>query len=1066
MENIESISKLSPVQEGMLFHTIYEPEKEYYIVQKIVDFQGDLDVDALKESIYAVHEKYDVLRSTFEWDELSEPLRITHKKFNVSWTDYPLNEDCKSNIRLENKIEEILRNNISGVLDLSKEPPLKWALIYLNDCKYKLVFTHHHIILDGWSLELLFEEIMKNYNLLIKGFSINKIKAESFNEYVDWLYQKNLLEEEFFWKENLRGFESPTPVKLFHNHETKESYKTRVSSIKLNKELVETIVNASRKNQLSINTILQGAWGLLLHNYTSANEVIFGSTFSGRTAELEGSENRIGMFINTLPVRVNFKKQKTIDYLKDFQMLSNGIQQHQNLSPILIKQLSGIKQKEVIFNTIFVFEKYTKSTKENWQGLTIINKETRESSHYPLSLIVTPDKNENWQVNIKHDEFYLSNKNAQRVLKHYQTLILSIINNLDNNLMECSYMSQKELLFITNDLSRGEESSRELKHFNQIFKENVYKNPNSISAVDGNSKYTYQDLFNKANTIAASLIEKGVKFGDVIGIYMDREVNLLSSILATWKLGASFVPIDTMLGKERISYIVKDAQINTLLIGSDNLSDDLSDLNINIYFTNELILNDSSQNIEDEEITLQNIAYIIYTSGSTGQPKGVMVSHENLSNYIQHAVSEYMNGGEGAILHSSIGFDLTLTSLLVPLAQEKTVFICSSKEKNNLSKQINTTKVGFTKLTPSHLKMLEYELDIKEASSYCDKWILGGEALTYETIKPWLEASSSNTFINEYGPTEATIGCTTFEVNKEYNDRQDGIVPIGKPIKNTQVYILNDLMRPVPIGVLGEIYIAGKGVAKGYLNKPTLTKEKFLDNPFSSNEEKIYKTGDIGFYLDNGDMVYVGRNDDQIKVRGYRIEPKEIEKILIEFAKVNEAKVISSKDNLNSERLVAYIVDVNSDNTPKNYKSILRNHLPEYLVPDKIIQLDFLPLTLNLKVDIKKLPEPNWSNLDSDMAPPTTELEKNILKVWTSILDIESIGINDDFFDIGGHSLLAIKVIATLRAKFNISLLVSDIFKYSTIFKLSLYIKTLTQKELSDKETLGIKPVRKQRIKQ
>ncbi|MDD1505460.1 amino acid adenylation domain-containing protein [Lysinibacillus sp. CNPSo 3705] len=1059
MENIESISKLSSVQEGMLFHTIYEPEKKYYIVQKILDFEGKLNIHALKESIIAVQEKHDILRSTFQWDRLSEPLRITHKKIKIAWKEHFLTEEMNNN-----SIEEILNNDISEISDLSKEPPLRWSLIHMDDNKYKFVFTHHHIILDGWSLELLFEEIMENYNLFKRDRKLNNIIGESFNEYVDWLNQKDLLADELFWKENLRGFDTPTPIQFFYNHETRENVGKNEKVLTVSKELVERIENVGKKNHLAVNSILQGAWGLLLHNYTSAEEVVFGSTFSGRPADLDGFEHRIGMFINTLPIRVDFKEQRTLKYLKNIQSLSHSIQQHQHISPISLKQLSEINQKENLFNSILVFEKYPKLSKGDWEELVVLNDETRENSHYPISMIVTPDKNNNWYLKIKYDSYYLSDQNAQRLLQHYQTLILSIISNLDKNLEECSYMSHDELLYIINDLSRGKDSKKDIQHMYELFKENVYKKPNAYAVVDGNSKYTYQQLFDKTNTIAASLKEKGINSGDVIGIYMDREINLLSGILAIWKLGASFVPIDTVLGKGRIRYILEDAQIQTVIIGDNGLYEDLSDINVHIYSINELLSTEiMNEHNDNEKITLQNMAYTIYTSGSTGQPKGVMISHENFGNYIQHAVIDYYNEGEGAILHSSIGFDLTLTSLLVPLAQGKTVFISPSKEINNLSKQINIRKVSFTKLTPSHLKMLEYDLDINEVSHYCDKWILGGEALTYEMIKPWLQASSKTTFINEYGPTEATVGCTTYEVKKGYNNRQDSIIPIGKPINNTQVYILNNYMRPVPVGVLGEIYIAGKGVAKGYLNKPQLTKEKFLDNPFSNDNQKIYKTGDIGYYLDDGNMVYVGRNDDQIKVRGHRIEPIEIEKVLIEFAGMSEAKVISSKDNLNSERLIAYVVDKSTDKT-KNLKSILRKHLPEYMVPSKIIRLEFLPLTVNLKVDIKKLPEPNWNHEESEVAAATTVLEENVLKIWRTVLDIEYIGVHDDYFDIGGHSLLAIKVIAALREQLNINLKVSDIFKYPTVSKLCIYIEN-SEFGQSDFENTSIKPIRKKRVK-
>lgn len=1069
MENIESISKLSPVQEGMLFHSIYEPNKNYYIVQKSLDFEGSLNVNALKESIILVHEKYGLLRSTFEWEGLSESLIITHKKTNINWKEYFFNKDLKK----QSEVEEFMKKDFSEIFDLSKEPPLRWSLLLLNENKYKLVFTHHHIILDGWSLDLLFKEIMMNYNKIKNGLKVEVIKEVPFVNYVDWLNQKNMIEDELFWKKHLKGISSPTPINFFYNQDNNNKsinndLRAMKNNIKENshvvkKELVQSIENISKKLHVSVNSLLLGAWGLLLHTYSDSDDIIFGSTFSGRTEELEDLENRVGMFINTVPIRSYLnKKQNTQEYLKTIQNLSNSIQKHQNFPPVSIKKASEFKQKDSLFDSIFVYEKYPNSTDEKWEGLTVIRDQMKESSHYPISVIVTPDVKGYWNLKIKYEEFHLSEHNSQRVLQHFETILISLINNMDNNIEECSCINEQELLYILNDLSRGVENNIEIRDFYSNFEDIASRTPDSYSVMDENQKYTYQDLLMNANTIAIALKEKGLKSGDIIGIYMDREVNLISCILAVWKLGASFVPLDTDLVKERIQYIIEDAKIKNIILGSKNLIDNISDVDINYHLVEDLAVLKNNKMLANQKISTGSTAYIIYTSGSTGKPKGVIVSHENISNYINFAASNYIDEkGEGAILHTSISFDLTLTSLLVPLVQGKTVFISSSKELNNLNQKIGSTNVNFTKLTPSHMKMLEYESNLKDISKRCNKWILGGEALTYETIRPWQKASLNNLFINEYGPTEATIGCTTFIANHEV---KEGTVPVGRPIDNTQVYVLNRFVQPVPVGVLGEIYIGGKGVAKGYLNKPELTNERFLDDPFSYNGNKLYKTGDIGYYLEDGNLVYVKRNDDQLKVRGHRIEPVEIEKVLIKCDGISEAKVLSASDNHGNEMLIAYIVTEKKVKN-RNLRSVLRNYLPEYLIPDKFIQLESFPLTINLKVDKERLPNPKkWINEENRLVEPASKIEKDVLGIWVNVLDMENISVVDDFFEIGGHSLLAIKITSLLKDKFNISLKVSDIFKYPSVSEISKYIESISEIKPKDEKQI-IPQIRRQRIK-
>ncbi|QFG00376.1 amino acid adenylation domain-containing protein [Psychrobacillus glaciei] len=1073
MNNIESIPKLTPAQEGMLFHSVNEPEKNYYIAQKSFDLEGLLDIHILKESISHVHDRYDLLRSTIEWEGLSEPLRIIHKKMEIKWKEHNVEGDPRTKKRV---VEKILDEDLSQRFNLSKEPLARWNLIQLNKNKYKLVFTYHHIILDSWSLEILFNEITRNYNELRKGKSLETKITKPFNSYGKWLDNKSKLEDELFWKKYLKGKYSPTSIKFFYNTAVNknktvnnsksenisvqryEGYKEK--SLIINENLINKLKKISKEIPVSINSILLGAWALLLHTYSGDEDVIFGSTFSDRSEDLEDLESRIGLFINTVPIRSYFNKnQKIEEYLRDIHKFTKDVQKHQSFPPVLLKQLSEFSQKEALFNSIMFFEEFPDFSKEKWDGLDITNNQIKEFSRYPISLIITPElEGSNWNVKLKYNTIYLSDSEAKKVLKHFQTALISLTNNIGREVEEFSCLSEQEVQFILNEVSRGKDENTKIKDFYTIFKKSVSTYSDSYAIIDNTIKYTYGDIYISVNSITANLSSRGIKSGDIIGIYMDREANLLSCILALWKLGASFIPIDSDLNRERIQYIIKDSKIEHIIVGDRDLKGNLEFSNINMHLTEDLLVQKSTKPIPDLLIDLESPAYIIYTSGSTGNPKGVVVSHKNIGNYINFAAKNYNeDSGEGALLHTSIGFDLTLTSLLVPIAQGKIVFVSSSKAINNLSKDITSKKVNFTKLTPSHLKMLEYDSNLKEISLYCTKWILGGEALNYEMLQAWQLASKDNIFINEYGPTEATVGCTTYIAD---NRVLEGIVPVGKPIDNTQVYVLNKIGRPVPSGVLGEIYIGGLGVAKGYLNNPELTKEKFIYNPYIQNESKLYKTGDIGYYLEDGNLVYVRRNDDQLKVRGHRIEPAEIEKALLACEGILDSKVMSYKDNNNIEILVAYIITAEMKEL-KEIKSVLRHSLPEYMIPDKFIQMKEFPLTLNKKIDKDRLPKPGTNNNIKKMIKPKSIIEKEIADIWEKALEINEISIYDDFFEIGGHSLIAIKISWLLKEKYKVLIKVRDIFKYSTVVSISNYIEELLSKNKNE-ELLTIKAIRRQ----
>jgi amino acid adenylation domain-containing protein len=582
----------------------------------------------------------------------------------------------------------------------------------------------------------------------------------------------------------------------------------------------------------------------------------------------------------------------------------------------------------------------------------------------------------------------------------------------------------------------------------ELFEQQVDRDPGAIALVFGERQVSYRELNERANRVAHYLRSRGVGPDVLVGVCLERSPELVVALLAVWKAGGAYVPLDPAYPVERLSFMIGDAQTPVLLTEEKCRRLFSSAGEKAIYLDSDWSV--LSKELGDNPAPIaspSNLAYVMYTSGSTGKPKGAMILHRGLVNYLWWAIKTYaVEPGRSVPVHSSISFDLTVTSLYTPLLAGGKVELLPEDvgAENLLAALLREDDRSLVKITPAHLELLSHQISPKQAAGMTRTFVIGGENLLAESLRLWRDAAPATRLINEYGPTETVVGCCVYEVQPA--DSRSGSVPIGRPIANTQLYVLDSSLQAMAPGVTGELYIGGAGVARGYLNRPELTAERFLPDPFSGVPgARLYKTGDLARYRTDGTLEYLGRADDQVKVHGYRIELGEIEATLAAQPKVKSCAVLAREDEPGNKLLVGYLVSRDGDvPSTDDLRAFLKERLPQYMVPARFVYLDTLPLTPNGKVDRKALPPPPKVTSGAGKGgAPRTNTARTIAAFWSELLRVEGIGIHDDFFDLGGDSLNATGLVARLRATFGVELRLASLFDQPTIAGLSEVVDML-----------------------
>lgn len=1037
--NIRSIYSLSPMQKGMLFHTIYNPESEEYFEQMIVTLKGKIDEKAFEQAWQAVVDNNDILRTSFVYKKVSKMLQVVHDKVRVpvdiyDWTKFPGNE-------IEEKFNDLILKDKKAGFNLSKAPLLRVKLIKLNNELYKLMWSNHHILMDGWSLPILLKEVFTYYEAFSRGTEIKLPRKRPYKDFIKWLDSIDNKKAEKFWKRYLERFSSPTLLNIKSTISKAENDGDNYLKEKriLSEDLSKKIIEYAKRNKITINSFLQAVWSLLLAKYSGENDVVFGATFSGRPTGLTGSENMLGLFINTLPIRAKINNDISItDWIIDFHNKQVELKDYEHTPLFEIQKWSDISSKDPLFESLFVFENYPvdSSVKKIDLGIKILDVKSVEKTNYPITVVSS--SNIPITIEIAFDSSLIPGMSVLNLLQHFENIIIEIINNKYLMFNKLNYLSDKEEKLLNQINYKRSEFNKELC-IHQKFEEIAKKYPDNVAVNIGNQEITYSNLNKKANNLAYSLRKKGIKPEEVVVLYTDKSIDMIIGLLGTLKTGGVYLPIDPTTPFERVKYILEDSNPFCILTMNSYAGKfDKSNIPVFLLDGNE-INKQQDQNFVDLSHP-ENLAYIIYTSGSTGKPKGTLLQHRGVLNLINAAQHDCKVDSKSNILQfASINFDASIMEIFSALLSGGKLTLFEKDELRdveNLIESFDTLGITFAILPPSVLSVMKYKKIPR--LQYITS---AGEACAVEIGEKWKRGYN---FLNGYGPTEATVGSIW---GKYENATELLTVPLGCPISNVDVYVLDSNYQQVPVGIPGELYISGENLARGYLGKPDLTAEKFLPNPFSSVPGKrMYKTGDVVKVHFNKEIEFIGRVDKQVKLRGFRIELGEIENVIMEYQDVKSTAVIVKENSANDKYIAAFLVVENVDKFDENeLKKFLNSLIPDYMVPKSIMILDKLPLTINGKVDRKyleslEIKSDSIKNSEFENITPTQELIKNISR---ELIGHNNISINDNFFDIGGHSILATQAVSRIREAFNIDFPIKDFFEVKSLAELAERIEKI-----------------------
>jgi amino acid adenylation domain-containing protein len=919
-------------------------------------------------------------------------------------------------------------------------------------------------VCDNGSLEILSGEMM--------GFMEEREQSlpapVAFRNHVaQTLGQGRNEETEDFFRGKLGDVEEPTaPFGLLDVHGDGSQAESVYQP--LPDTLARRVRLQARRLGVSVATVFHAAWGLVLAHTSGREDVVFGSVLLGRLQSSAGAQRILGMFINTLPLRLRLQQVSARELVEQTQRELIELLVHEQASLAVAQRCSGIAGSSPLFSALLNYRHGTVGVQERWteaSGVHVVG--SRGATNYPVVLNVD-DAHEGFKLEMQTDRRI----DPQRMLGFVCTALQSLVEALEEApqtpALSLPILPEAERRQVLEEFNAPAVPYPQDRLIHELFESQVERTPGAVAVRYEDQSLTYTELNRKANQLAHYLRARQIGPDQLVGICVERSLEMVVGLLGILKAGGAYVPLDPGYPSERLQYMLSDAAPRVLLT-QGRLRERLPLNEAEVIALDEQwgeIAQQPVNNLDSGTLGLgaYHLAYVIYTSGSTGQPKGVMVEHAGLLNYLHWALRTYApEEGEGSPVSSPLAFDATVTSLYSPLLSGRAVMLIrSGQELESLEYLLQQPRHwSLVKISPAHLQVLGQRLQAVKAPCSVGAFVIGGEALAPATVELWRSLWPQTRLINEYGPTETVVGCCVYEVPRDWMTAR--AVPIGRPIANTQMYILDRDLRPVPLGVMGEIYIGGAGVARGYLNRPELTAERFIKDPFSSDPQgRMYKTGDLGRWRADGNIEYLGRNDHQVKIRGFRIELGEIETQLLRHEQIQEAVVIAREDVSGEKRLVAYVVAGEAAGTSEavsveRLREYLKSVLPDYMVPSAFVLLESLPLTANGKLDRKALPAPAGESFGQrGYEAPQGELESTLAQLWQELLRLERVGRHDNFFELGGHSLLAVESVHRLR-HLGINVHLEQLFKSPTVASLTEWILSGSNDRLLNKSPVVLR---------
>lgn len=1026
-----------------------------YNMLGVLYLDGILNVTAMEQAIRHVILRHESLRTAFRENKEGEVRQyILEEKdidFKINYIDISYSSDQEELLR------EIYKEEESTPFDLATELLIRVKLVRQKTDLHTIFYTMQHIICDGWSMEILAGEVTKAYNSYSRNITPELIPLKlQYNDYTTW--QKDQLSGDVFRKDEdywLQQFSGRLPVLEMptdYSRPAVKSFKGAWLEKLLPDDVVKSLQSLCSKEGTTLFMGLLAAVNGVLYQYSGQEDIIIGAPLAGR--EHRELEDQIGLYLNTIALRTQFKGTDSFSGLlgRVREVMLNAYKHGSYPFDMLVEKLRirNDMSRSILFDVWVVLQNQRStnvgSSEQVLEGLRIRQFEGLDNDSNQFDLMFSfNEKGNNVELLLNYSTDLYKTETIEALYNHLIQFIRLVTTQPQLKLNQVNYISPEEQQTILDVFNHTQQVFPAKTSVLQLFEEQVRRSPDSIAIVFEDKELTYHELNAAANRLAHYLKETGhLQPGDLAGIIMDRSEKLIIAILGVLKSGAAYVPIEPAYPEERLQYILDDTKAKIILTAA--YYDIAISESVNENEPVQAIIKGSESFDENKPvINGTDLAYIIYTSGSTGVPKGCMITHHNLLNYIQWANEYYFDDSEYGnwALITAVSFDLTVTSIFTSLTRGKRLHIGSADQDiaQLLSACFKDKRIDTLKLTPSHISLLKgLHLD----TTAIRKIICGGEQLTLDQVAIIRGIDDRIELYNEYGPTETTVGCIVKKIESE----EERIV-IGTPAANTEIYIMNENRLLCPVGIPGEIYIGGVGVGRGYWGKPELTALQFIDNPFRPGE-KIYKTGDLGRWLPDGNIIFSGRKDDQVKIRGYRIELDEIAHMLRGYPSISDAIVLAMESRTVADKyLVAYFV---SDETPdqEELTAYLKHSLPAYMIPAYFMQLDYLPLTVNGKVDKNRLPDPVKKSLsDNVYLAPRNETEEVLVKIWEEVLGREGVGINDDFFELGLSSLNIMQLNAGIKKKFGTEIGLMDMFEYPTISQIA-------EKKFIDKRTIDI----------
>ena len=1006
------------------------------IVQVI---RGPFDLTAMREAINQLVDRHEALRTTFSSDGDYQHI---HAELSI---DVPLVDFSQfDELERATRVREWVDKEVQQVFDLENGPLMRVRIAKLAERSHLLSLTLHHLITDGWSNDILLAEL----GALCYAYRAKTVpqlpEPMQYSEYADRLAQlldsPQTAEDESYWLTQLAGPAPSLQLPTDRPRPPLRTYNGAREYSNVDAPSLEDFKKAASRQGSTLFTFLLAGFSALMHRLSGQNDLVIGISSAGQS--LMGGRPLVGYCVNLIPFR-----SRAVDapLFKDhLASVRNGLldaHEHQNY-PLgrLIKALNIPRDpsRPTLISAVFNVDKA--SPKPAVSGLEIGGlAKPGHSTKFDLSLDITETPTElklEWEYNT--DLF-----NAETIRRwsgYFLTLLKAAATDSNREVSKLEMLSDTERHQLLNEWNKTakEFSGRESIH--QLIEEQVKRVPDRVAIVCQDEQITFHELNRRANKLAHYLTAAGVGAEVPVGLYMDRSPEMVVALMSVLKAGGAYLPLDPDHPASRLAGVIEEAGVE-LVLTRGHLSGRLAQLAVSEFCldTDWQVISGQSEHDPCSETTTDQLAYVLYTSGSTGKPKGTLVTHGGLANYLKWCVDAYgIVDGAVAPVHTPVTFDLTVTSLFLPLIAGGSLDLLPDEYGIEALKSAleHGEKYSFCKLTPAHLGMLNQQIREDRAGA-CRMLIIGGEALTADKLEVWRTGTARTRLINEYGPTETVVGCCVYEVGEA--DGHSGSVPIGRPIANTQMYVLDQRLEPTAVGVNGEIFIGGDGVARGYVNQADITAERFVPNPHAANGARVYRTGDIGRYRTDGNIEYLGRTDEQVKIRGYRVEPGEIEAALLEVEGIRQAVVIAREDEEGKKRLVAYVVEEEEGRARvTRLRSELEARLPEYLIPAAFVVMESLPLTPNGKVDRKALPRPDQARpeFENALVEPRTTAEKLLAGIWAQMFGIDKVGINDNFFELGGDSIIGLQIIAKANQS-GFRLAPQQIFQHQTIAELA-----------------------------